>query len=283
MLFWLLFALMTGAAILAVLWPLGRTRGKAAGERQADLAVYRDQLAEIERDRARGLLPAAEAAGARIEVERRILTAGAAAESRPAPRTADRRRRAAAIAALAGIPILAIGLYHRLGSPELPDAPLASRLEAPPEQQDVEILVQRVERHLAENPDDGLGWEILAPVYLGIGRADDAVKARANALRLLGATAAREAALGEAIAFAEGGVVTKEARAAFERARALDMGYGKALYFLGLAAEQEGRISEAVAHWRDLADKAAEDDRWRAAALARIARHEASVAQEQKP
>ena len=75
MLFWPLFALMTGVAVFAVLWPLGRVRPRPAGS-EADLAVYRDQLAEIERDRARGLLPESEAEAARVEVSRRLLAAG---------------------------------------------------------------------------------------------------------------------------------------------------------------------------------------------------------------
>ena len=57
----------------------------------------------------------------------------------------------------------------------------------------------QVEAHLESNPDDGRGWEVVAPVYLRLGRFEDAVKARRNALRLIGANADREADLGEAL------------------------------------------------------------------------------------
>ena len=83
-------------------------------------------------------------------------------------------------------------------------------------------LVSQVEAHLARNPNDGAGWEVLAPVYARLGRLDDAVAARKKALVLNGATAAREADLGEAETAAANGVVTAEAKAAFERAVARD-------------------------------------------------------------
>jgi cytochrome c-type biogenesis protein CcmH len=274
MLFWLLFALMTAAAALAVLWPLGRAPIKlAAGE--ADLAVYRDQLAEIERDRARGLLTESDTDAARLEVSRRLIAAADAAE-RESPAAASLfRRRLAAVAAIGGLPALALGLYLALGSPGLPGAPLAARLAKPPEQQDIALMVRRIEAHLAQDPKDGRGWELLAPIYLRMGRAADAVKARTNARLLLGPSAEREAGLGEALVVEADGVVTAAARAAFERARRHERNNPKALFFLGLAAEQDGRASDAVSLWRDLSETAAPDDPWRAAAARRIARLEA--------
>lgn len=238
MVFWSLFALMTGAAIFAVLWPLGRARPLFAA-READLAVYRDQLAEIERDRYRGLLPGREAEAARIEVSRRLIAAGDRAEDAPAD-GALRRRRTAAIAALAGVPLIALFIYSAGGMPGLPDAPLAARLEKPPEQQDVGMLVHRIETHLAQNPDDARGWELLAPVYLRLGRADDAVKARERVLQLEGPNASREADLGEALVMAAGGTVTTEARAIFERALKQDAANTKAKFYLDFAVRQQG-------------------------------------------
>src|SRR5689334_3057841 len=98
---WLVFALMTAAAIFAVLWPLGR--GRTAQSAGNDLAVYRDQLDEIARDRASGLIGEAEAEAARVEVSRRLLAAADAAPTEPA-RVSETgqtlRRRVAAIAAL---------------------------------------------------------------------------------------------------------------------------------------------------------------------------------------
>ena len=106
--------------------------------------------------------------------------------------------------------------------------------------------------HLEQNPQDGRGWEVLGPVYMRLGRYDDAVKARRNALRLLGPNSEREADLGEALTVAANGIVTAEARQAFERAVRLDDSDYRARYFLGLAAEQDGRPNEAAEVWRSL-------------------------------
>src|SRR3954470_18229385 len=108
---WLVFALMTAAAIFAVLWPLGRTRTPAAGG--SDIAVYRDQLDEISRDRAAGLIGEAEAGAARVELSRRLIAAGEAEAGVPPINTqaALWRRRAAAVVALLFVPLAAGTLY----------------------------------------------------------------------------------------------------------------------------------------------------------------------------
>jgi cytochrome c-type biogenesis protein CcmH len=258
---WFGLALMTAAAVLAVLWPLSR-RGRElrAG---SDVAVYRDQLEEIERDRAAGLIGDNEAAGAKVEVSRRLL---AAADAPAAPAgnaaAATRRRRAVAVAALVVVPLGAVGLYLALGSPLLPDQPIAARVAEARANQSMESLIAQVETHLAQRPEDGRGWEVIAPVYLRLGRFDDAVKARRNALRLNGDSAEREAALGEALVFGANGVVTAEAKSAFEKAVALDAAHVQARYFLGLAAEQDGDRARAAATWRALIESAPADAPW---------------------
>src|SRR4051794_6582567 len=182
-------------------------------------------------------------------------------------------RRAAARAGVVMLPLGSAGLYLALGSPGVPSEPLASRSVAAPAPTSIEAMVAQVEAHLARNPEDGRGWEVLAPIYLRTGRFDDAVKARRNALRLLGPTAVREADLGQAMVAAADGVVTAEARAAFDRAAALDPGDVMARYFFGLAAEQEGKRAEAAAIWRKLLAAAPPGARWTGtvqAALAQI-------------
>jgi cytochrome c-type biogenesis protein CcmH len=258
-----LFALMTAAAVFAVLWPLGRGVTRRAG---SDVAVYRDQIDEIARDRATGLIGAAEAEAARVEVSRRLIAAAdaadaAAAQAAPKPGSTVRRR-AAAIVALVGVPVIAAALYLAFGSPQLPGQPLASRASTPPQDRSLEGLVTQVEAHLAKNPEDGRGWEVVAPVYLRLGRFDDAVKARRNALRINGASADREADLAEALLAAANGVVTDEAKAGFERARARDATHVKARYFLGIAAEQDGNRAGAAAIWRGMLKDAAPQAPW---------------------
>jgi cytochrome c-type biogenesis protein CcmH len=262
MLFSAIIALMTGAAILAVLWPLSRAGARAASAREADLAVYRDQLAEIERDRGRGLIGEPEAEAARIEVSRRLLAA-ADADAMPVPVPgALLRRRTASVLALLGIPLLSAGMYFSLGSPDLPGAPLAARLARPQEGMDVAVLVQMVEALLAQNPGDGRGWEVIVPFYLNVGRNEDALKAQQNVLRILGPSSEREATLGETLVAVSKGVVTPEARAAFDRAIAMSAKNPKALFFLGLAAQQANKPEEARAIWSSLLESAPTDDRW---------------------
>ncbi|ARQ00971.1 c-type cytochrome biogenesis protein CcmI [Pseudorhodoplanes sinuspersici] len=252
----LILALMTAAAIFAVLWPLSRRPPEAATDGY-DVAVYRDQLDEVERDRKSGLIADSEAEAARLEISRRLLGA-ADREVQPSSEVAGSlwRRRVAALTALIALPVIAAGLYINWGSPHLPGAPLAARLDLPPEQRSIESMVAQVEAHLERNPEDGRGWDVVAPVYMRMGRYNDAVRARANALRLLGASADREADLGEAMVAAGNSIVTADAKASFERALKIDPNHLKAQYFIGLAAEQDGRPEEAAQIWRAMLARA---------------------------
>lgn len=257
---WFVLALMTAAAVFAVLWPLGRDSRGAPGGRET--VVYKDQLAEIDRDLAAGQIAVAEADAARVEIGRRLLAAADAEADAP---TAIRPalRRAVAVVALAGLPVVAAAVYLPLGSPRLGDFPLAARTLVPTASQPLENLVAQVEAHLEKNPTDGRGWTVLAPVLGKLGRFDDAVRAYRNVITYSGENAARHADLGEALAVAASGVVTAEAKAEFERAVALDADEVKGRYFLGLAAEQDGRAADAAAIWRKMLDGAPADAPWR--------------------
>jgi cytochrome c-type biogenesis protein CcmH len=280
MMLWLILALMTAAALGAVVWPLVRARGMTAAG--SDIVVYRDQLEEIERDRTDRRIGADEADAARVEVSRRLLAAASAASAIPAAAGRGGRRRLAAVAAVAVmVPLLAVALYGVLGSPDLPGQPLASRTKGGEENLEsspIAQLLARVEAHLEENPNDGRGWEVVAPVYMKLERYDDAAKARRQAISLLGATAVREVDLGEAITAAANGVVSEEAKAAFDRAVALDAGNFKALFYLGLAAEQDGNAAEAGRIWRELIAKAPSDAPWLAVVRQSLARVETPAA-----
>ncbi len=243
---------MTAAAIFAVLRPLGRVSRTVGGG--SDLLVYKDQLREVDRDRASGLIGEAEAEAARLEVSRRLLAAADAPALAfvPDAQPSLRRRRWAAVVAMLVLPFGPLGLYVALGSPNVPGEPAFARVNTPSGQESITKLVAQVETHLAQSPSDGAGWEVLAPVYMRLNRFDDAVEARKKALKLNGESATREADLGEAETAAANGLVTAEAKAAFERAVASDSHEAKARYFLGLAAKQDGKTEEAAALWRTL-------------------------------
>jgi cytochrome c-type biogenesis protein CcmH len=267
---WFVFALMTAAAIFAVLWPL--SRGRRPQSEGSEAVVYRDQLAEIDRDVAAGLIGSSEAEAARVEISRRLLAAADGPRDPPIASN-TRLRRSAAIMALVGLPVVAVAFYLPLGSPGLSDFPLAERTRAPDAAQPLDNLVAQVEAHLEKNPSDGRGWNVLAPVLTRLGRYDEAVRAYRNSITYNGDSSERRADLGEALAAAAGGVVTSEAKAEFERAVALNADEVKASYFLGLAAEQDGRGNEATSIWRGMLAKAPPDAPWRPlvqAALARV-------------
>ena len=194
---WFVFALMTAAAIFAVLWPLGR-RGRPQRD-GSEAAVYKDQLAEIDRDVAAGLIGASEAEAARVEISRRLL---AAADHQRAPPVASNLalRRIVAVIALVGLPLLAVGALSaaRLAAAWRFSAG-ASATRAPDATQPLDNLVAQVEAHLEKNPTDGRGWTVLAPVLAKLGRYDDAVRAYRNSITYNGDSAERRADLGEAL------------------------------------------------------------------------------------
>jgi cytochrome c-type biogenesis protein CcmH len=251
MLFWVIAAVLTLVASLAVLLPLAAQPKAEAADSRHDLEVYRDQLSELDRDLARGLIQPAEAEQARAEVARRIIhldsgkkNGGRAAQASPVG------VRLISVAAVLAVPLISWGTYARLGSPDIPSQPLSERLAKDPAESTIDELVARAEAHLVANPDDGQGWEVLAPIYLRTQRLDEAANAYRNAIRLLGSSAARQAALGEVLVSKEGGAVSADARAAFDAALKLDPANPKAAFFLALGLAQEGRGQDAAAAWQ---------------------------------
>ena len=271
MVLWVLLALMTGAAVLAVLWPLSKLSPPGPDGGHGDVAFYRDQLAEIERDRQRGLIGEREAEAARIESGRRLLRAKAAPEpvSDATSEPALRRRRAASALALCVVPIVALVLYGTLGSPRLPAQPIEARI-AGQLPSDAASALARIEDHLAQHPEDGRGWDIIAPVYLRIGRYDDAARAYANARRVAGDTIQRLLGHGEALVSAGEGVVSAQAAGIFRSALALEPSSAAARYYLALAAEQDGDRGAAENAYRAILAGAPANAPWIAIVQARL-------------
>jgi len=240
-----------------VLLPLAKLGQVPSG---TELAVYRDQLDEIARDRAAELIGEAEAEAARIEVSRRLL---AAADTDKAPVTQSIwRRRATALAALLILPAGAAALYLALGSPQLPGEPLAGRIQEAHNGRSIAQMIAQIEAHLEQNPNDARGWQVIAPVYMKLGRFDQAVIAQRKLIQLQGENADRDADLGEALMAAANGVVTQEAKDLFQRAAKSDSDQIKAQFFLGMAAQQDGNKKEAVAIWSALLANAPADAEW---------------------
>jgi cytochrome c-type biogenesis protein CcmH len=261
---------MAACAVLAALWPLLRPPLPMKADPAAnEAAFYKAQLEEIRRDVERGLLPQGEAESARAEAARRLIAS--ASEPVEAPPPARRTRLAAAVLIAVGLPAVAFSLYARLGQPTLPDEPLASRKVAPQTDGGIEAAVAAVEARLIAKPDDGKGWAVIAPVYMRLGRYAEAAHAYAEALRILGEDPLRRAAYGEALVAAAGGVVTDEARQAFDRALTDKPGQPQARYYLALAAEQDGKKVDAIKAYQALLADSPPDAPWRSMVNAHLA------------
>jgi cytochrome c-type biogenesis protein CcmH len=268
---WFVLAGMAAFAVLAALWPLLRgSPGANADAAASEAAFYRAQLEEIRRDVERGLLPQGEAESARAEAARRLIAAASAASSPELAPAPPRNRLAAAALIAIGLPAIAFPLYSLLGQPRIPDEPLASRT-APQTNHEIEAAVAAVEARLIAKPDDGKGWAVIAPVYMRLERYADAVHAYAEALRLLGEDPLRRAGYGEALVAAAGGVVTDEARQAFERALAQQPGQPQARFYLALGAEQDGKKAEAIHAYEQLLVDSPAEAPWRGVVNARLA------------
>ena len=253
---WIAFALMTAAAVLCAAWPLVRPRRDddlATPEIQAstDTAFYRQQLLELDADVDRGLLAGSDAEGVRTELGRRLLAASE--RSAAATSASGVRHRGAAVLVAGVIALTAVALYARVGHPDEPDEPLSARAAG---RDDFAAAMAKMEAHLDMNPDDGRGSELIAPIYLKTGRFDAAARALRNAIRVLGPTPTREAALGQALVMEADGVVTGEARQVFDAALKGDPAMPQARFFEGLAALQDGDKAKARSLWTALVDEA---------------------------
>ena len=240
---WIYVALLLGLCTLALLGSFVRTR-LASGpfpEENSDIAFYHAQIAEIAREGEAGLIMPGEEKVAVAEAGRRLLTA---ARQRQAPDTtpvsAQKRLRLAVIVVLAAISTVSLPLYAYLGSPDIPSQPLAERRIPDPAQIQVAAFISQIERRLDRDPDDVRGLELIAPLYLRAGKPQRAAETIAHLIAVGGSTPERQADLGEALTAAGDGIVTSEAKAAFEAALALKPGMPKAQFYLARAYAQSG-------------------------------------------
>ena len=258
MVIWAIFAVIATATAVSLLHPLFRRRDGLAGSQTSAALVYRDQLTELDRDARSGHLAAAEFEYARAEAARRLFKA---TESIGPPIIVSSSRNIfVSLAIVAFVPLLSIGLYVKLGSPDMLSRPLEARLESP--EDDLLVLINRAESHLRQQPNDGLGWDVLAPMYLKMGRIPDAETAYRNALRLLGSSPIRLDGLAEALMATSRGVVTEEARTTLQQSVALEPDNAHAQFYLALALEQEGRRLDATKAFEGIAAGSPSDAPW---------------------
>jgi len=248
---WLVFAALTAATVALLLVPLLRSRPKAASRADYDLTVYKDQLAEVDRELERGTLTADQAEAARTEIQRRILALGPTGKDQAQPR---RVGLAAGIVAVM-VPALGFGLYLVLGQPQLPDQPFAQRHDEMQGQSAmIKAMVTQLETRLAQQPGDGKGWSMLGRSYRVLGEADKSKDAYRKAVKLLPGDPQVRLEYG-ALLLAEvpsGGLLPPEFVGLMREVLAADDKNVDALYFLGVSEAQQGNVKTARDLWTRL-------------------------------
>lgn len=265
MIIWLIAAAMTAFAVGLLLLPLLRSTRPVAPRRGYDLAVYRDQLAEVERDQARGVLDADQAEAARTEIERRLLAAG---ESGPMPSDQSPSPAGKPTWLLAGllavlVPVAALGLYAVMGAPQVPSRPFAERQLPEGVPADLPQLVERLARRMEQTPDDPRGWALLGRTYMELGRYAESAQAFGQAIEHGDRSAQAWTDLGEAMTAAGEGLVGAQAQAAFAEALRQDPADPRARYYQGLGLAQSERTGEALQIWLALAADTPVEAPWR--------------------
>ncbi|GFE52067.1 c-type cytochrome biogenesis protein CcmI [Roseobacter cerasinus] len=296
--FWILAG---GLALaIAVLLALGlrAPRGGAAVPPAAyDLRVYRDQLKEIDKDLARGVVSPEDADRVRAEVSRRILAADAALQNDVVAADANKGAPGVVAGVIALILVAgSIAMYLQLGAPGYGDLSLADRIafaeearttrpsqaeaeaslpNAQPPQEaspDYVALVEQLRATVAQRPDDLQGHILLAQNEANLGNFRAAAEAQAQIIRIKGAavTAQDHTDYADMLVVAAGGYVSPEAEAALQRALSLEPENGTARYYMGLMMAQTGRPDTAFRAWDALLRAGPEDAPWIPPILAQI-------------
>jgi cytochrome c-type biogenesis protein CcmH len=252
MVFWFLCALLTTATIVVLLMPLVRNGGGGTDLGQADARVYKDQLAEIDRELERGLIQSADAEAARTEIARRLL--GAADKPATPTDTADPAGPSSLWVYGSAVFVLAFSLvaYLGFGRPGQPGTNHAERARQDPRTLRVSEQIARVEARLRERPDDAAGWDVIAPVYLRLGRYSDAADAFRRAMSLRGESPERLVGFAQAQLGMTNGIVTSDAKEALEKLLKQRPKSVAARFWLALAKEQAGDKVAAAAAYNEL-------------------------------
>jgi cytochrome c-type biogenesis protein CcmH len=258
---------LTSLAVALLLLPLLPWRRQAQSRDAYNLAVYRDQLGEIERDLGRGLLSSEQAATARAEIGRRIL----ALDETEAPPRINPKPLAAAIIAVLALPVAALLIYAQLGSPSLPGQPFAERAADGVPKMSMEEALGKLRAHLKTHPDDLTGWLLLARSEVGVGRYREGADAYARAAALSSDRPDIAGAWGEAQVLAADGTVTAKAAQAFETALRDPASAPQSRYYLALAKLQHGDPRGALREWADLAAASPDSAEWQPLLRQRIA------------
>src|SRR5262245_6521431 len=274
---WLFLAIITIAVIAALLLPLFRHGQRPDARQQSEIAIYRDQLAELEREVAAGLVAAEAAAATNLEIERKILASGDSTDTAPSqqPTSVASARMAAVILVASLAPIAAFAIYLATGSPGEPAHPYSAEADRDTTDAmtaaEMTALVEKLAAHLQQAPNNVEGWKLLGRSYGALDRPSDAANAYARALDLTPTDMELAADFAEALAHAAaGGVIPEKARDLFAQANRADPAAPKPRYYLALAKGQAGQVLEALAMLKSLEIDSPADAPWLPSVRARI-------------
>ena len=257
---WGLMAVIVVAVLAVVLWPIVRAPRVAKDRADYDMEVFQDQLKEIDRDVTRGVLTEAEAASARIEIQRRILAAGRiAAEAHQTSTRAKRWSLAGGVAVL--VPVVALGIYLSVGAPGVATDDIDMAATPVDVDSEKERAVMRLADKVESDPTNVESLTLLARSYRELRAWDNAAKAYQK-LSTLRPDADTFASLGEMLTAQAEGHVTQEAHDALMKALELDRDEVRSRFYLGLEQSQQNNYRDALAIWRDLTSGAPEDAPW---------------------
>lgn len=256
---YIIAAALTALVVAVLLHPLLRRRSEETSAESEELLVYKEQLADLDRDLAAGTLAAEEVEQTRREVQRRILAADEKRRARPSSGSpAKRLALVMMLALLVGGP----GLYLVLGEPDAPSQPHAERQDVAM-QRALQERAMEMRAELAQGVSNPEGWQELAILRTMLGQNGAAVEAYRMAIAQGAEEAGVYAAFAEALILQSEGQVTQEARQALGSAIELDENEPLALYYIGHALEQDERYEMALRLWSDMASVMPEDSRWR--------------------
>lgn len=249
-LFAVLLIVVVSAFILPPLW-LGLRSTSKADRKEANLAIFRDQLAELAREKSEGSLAEADFEQARHELQRRLLEEVEPAIADGAAQATHGPSRKMAIAILILLPILGLLGYGILGNPKALDpVQTAAPQQMTPEK--INEMVASLAEKLKANPDNMPGWLMLARSYKSMGRYDEAVQAFAKAEKAINDDPDQLASYAEAVAMANGKGINGKALQLIERALKVDPKHAHSMFLAGAAAMEAGDNKKGLSYWEPL-------------------------------
>jgi cytochrome c-type biogenesis protein CcmH len=250
---WTIIAILSCLCLLPLMWAIApRANASEVSAASADMSHYRAQIGEIERQKTLGGMAEKEAESAKAEAGRRLIASKPGASAVLDANGLRRLTIGLSIILLVAVPTIAASIYARLGQPTLDDVPLSQRRADDPELFKAADLLVDLEAKIMVNPDDGAAHDTLAPIYMRLGRFEDAGKSYKVASRVLGETPDRLSGQAEAIVSAQKGAVTPEARVLFAKVLSIDPANGPARFYGAMALKQEGRKADAAEIWQAL-------------------------------